>query len=120
MTFGGHAVARLVARDAIAEPLDLTDELVPDDQPRQVVVMRRSEGDWEVRFPQDPADRLPLSDLPLAGDRRVLDLVAEAPGRERWAVALPPMDWAVDDHDALKRGIERGEIPVQTIDVEVE
>ncbi len=93
-----------------------------------VVVLRDLGAGWQVLTPSQPERALRLARLPVDDDgRHRVDLVARPPaGRQRWAVALLPVDdlpveppggrdaWAF-----LHRGLESGEIPVGVVEIDL-
>jgi len=96
---------------------------------RRLVVLTLENDAWRVVFPTRSAEDVTLDLLPAAADgSRSLDLTAgAAPGRQRWAVALPlaasPIDWALlpDERWASVRAqIVAGEVPVTAVEIEVE
>lgn len=100
---------------------------LPDPGRRQVVVLQRGAGDWQVVFPRAPQEAVTLECLepsPDGGWR--LDLAARPEtGRQRWAVALPLPDEACPDWSApepwsvLSSAIRRGAVAASSVDVEV-
>lgn len=85
---------------------------------REVVVLRRTEGTWEVL-----AGPVPLGRLACDAEGHRLDLVARGPsGRQRWAVALLTVGTELHG-DApwygLQRAIATGEAEIGAVEVEV-
>lgn len=102
---------------------------VPDPEDRQVIVLRRDEDDaWAVLSPRSPNQQLPLSRLPPTDDGGwSIDLLASGPpGRQRWAIALPPRDLPLEWRAAedirwagLQNLLHQGGCPVFSIDIDV-
>lgn len=70
----------------------------PEDaaQTRLVVLTRRGD-DWEVIFPEEPEDDVPVSVLPLAADGRRIGLVAGLTlGEQRWALVYVARSLHID------------------------
>jgi hypothetical protein len=129
--FGLQGTAGLVlAGDEAIRPGDrFRVTLHPDDAGRRrVVVLYRRRDAWEVVFPTRPEEAVTAEALPRDDDgARLLDLAARADrGRQRWAVALPSTDLAIDwavPGDArwatLQDGIAGGTVPVASVEIEV-
>jgi len=84
---------------------------------------------WEVRFPDSEAEVVALSDIPADtdGQRRIQVRASGQTGRQWWAVALVPMDLAIDwtlapeaRWSPLIDGIADGTVGVTSLEVEVE
>lgn len=93
----------------------------------RVVVLYRSDN-WQVVFPTRREEEVTLEVLPTDDEgRRVLDLSARSErGRQRWAVALPPIGMAIDWHAeetqrwaGLQEAIATGRVPVASVEVHV-
>jgi len=101
---------------------------VADAEALAVVILYRGAGGWQVVFPEVAEEWTPLAEVPVQVDgARVLPLVARAdPGHQAWAVALVPVDLAVDwsveaeaRWEPVRIGVRSGEIPVVTVEVVV-
>ena len=102
---------------------------VADAAARQVVVLRRATQGWDIAYPNHPDEVLPLEALEEdARGARHLDLIARGPGgRQRWAVALPPLallvDWearGMGRWGALRENLAAGRVPVAAVDIVVQ
>jgi hypothetical protein len=110
------------------DPFELLIPPVAEPERRSIAVLYRGpEAPWRVLFPRSADDLLTLAELPVEDGSRRIDLVAQPePGIQRWAVALPdrdlPVAWADTEEtrwEALLRAVERGELPVASVDVVV-
>lgn len=99
---------------------------LPDDTPRQVVVLTRQGAGWEVLLPRSADEVVPLDALWRdPGGRRVLYLsVDAADAAQLRAVLLAPLDLPVDWAAApearwrtLMALLDQGEIPVIVLDL---
>jgi hypothetical protein len=90
----------------------------PRGEDREVVILRRTEGTWEVL-----AGPVPLEHLARDDDGHRLDLVARGPsGRQRWAVAL--LSAGTELHgdapwSGLQRAIATGRAEIGAMEIEV-
>ena len=122
-----HTGRVAVMGDDTLQPGDRFRVQLPDlpDLPDRWVAALVREDTWQVLFPGSSAEVVSASRLPVVDGVPALDLVAQQrPGRQRWAVALPPMslqpDWAATGDTrwaALQRGIYDGTVPVVSLDV---
>ncbi len=96
---------------------------------RDVVVLRRVNSKWKVVFPLALEERLPAAELRRSGtDHLVIDLAAARDaGAQRWAVALPKRDVAVEwadetaaRWDALVKAVADGSVPVASVQIDVQ
>lgn len=100
-------------------------EIVMEEPPEpwrvRLVVLTRSEHDWEVIFPVDVEDDVPVAELPLAetGGRLIGLVAGPTPGRQRWALLYmdrePPLDWQAPPKqrwESVQRALECGLSPV--------
>ncbi|MCA9568627.1 MAG: hypothetical protein KC656_12330, partial [Myxococcales bacterium] len=89
------------------------------------VVLRRLAGQvWDVVFPVVGDALMRVADLPEEAGDRVLDLVAQEPGEQDWAVALPTdlpdlTGAAGADWDVVLAGVAAGEVPVASARIRV-
>lgn len=123
LTLPGHEVLSVVTvQSGACFHMELPDR--DDAAAREVVVLRREAGRWEVLAPRRADERARLDEFSMVGKVRRITLVARGAGPQRWAVALPPWreerDPAAPDAWAdLILALEAGEVPVGSVDVEV-
>lgn len=123
LALGGHAVLSVVTLPSGAGfHLELAER--GDAAAREVVVLRRVAGQWEVLAPRRQDERARLDDFPLVDGSRRITLLARGTGPQRWAVALP--EWrperdpsAPDAWADLIAALERGEIPIGAVDLDI-
>ena len=70
----------------------------PDPSATRLIVLTRGEGDWEVVFPVEPDEDMPVADLPATkGGGRLIGLVAgPTPGAQRWALVYADRSLLID------------------------
>jgi hypothetical protein len=95
-----------------------------------VVVLRDIGAGWQIVSPLQPDRAIALSALPRSPDGgHQVNLLARPPrGRQRWAVALVPMDQLpgapppLASHEpwgSLRQGLEAGTVPVGVVEIEL-
>ena len=102
----------------------------PSPEREGVVVLRDIGTGWQVIAPLQPDHAISLARLPREPDgQHRVNLLARLPrGRQRWAVALVPMDELpgapppvdpVEPWGALRRGLAAGTVPVGVVEIEL-
>lgn len=102
----------------------------PSPEREGAVVLRDVGAGWQVVAPVQPDHAVALSRLPRGSDGcHQVNLLARPPqGRQRWAVALVPMDQlpgapppvpSVEPWHSLRQGLAAGTVPVGVVEIEL-